>query len=101
MSDPNVIVVLCDQLRAFEVGCYGNGTIRTPHIDRLAAEGVRFDIAISNNPVCMPARSALLTGQYSRTCMGYLSNYTDGGDLPEYPAHSRDWLRDTTLAEAF
>ena len=60
MSDPNVIVVLCDQLRAFEVGCYGNDTIRTPHIDRLAAEGVRFDLAISNNPVCMPARSALL-----------------------------------------
>ena len=56
MSDPNVIVVLCDQLRAFEVGCYGNSTIRTPHIDRLAAEGVRFDLAISNNPVCMPAR---------------------------------------------
>ena len=101
MSDPNVIVVLCDQLRAFEVGCYGNSTIRTPHIDRLAAEGVRFDLAISNNPVCMPARSALLTGQYSRTCMGYLSNYNDGGDLPEYPAQSRDWLRDTTLAEAF
>ena len=101
MSGPNVIVVLCDQLRAFEVGCYGDSTIRTPHIDRLAAEGVRFDLAISNNPVCMPARSAILTSQYSRTCMGYLSNYSDGDCLPEYPAQSRDWLCDTTLAEAF
>jgi len=101
MSGPNVIVVLCDQLRAFEVGCYGNSTIHTPHIDHLAAEGVRFDLAISNNPLCMPARSALLTGQYSRTCMGYLSNYSDGDCLPEYPAQSRDWLCDTTLAEAF
>jgi len=71
MSRPNVIVCLCDQLRAFDVGCYGNDTIRTPHIDRLAKEGVRFDLAVSNNPVCMPARSALLTGQYSRTCMGF------------------------------
>jgi len=35
---PNVVVILCDQLRAHEVGCYGNDVIRTPHIDRLAAE---------------------------------------------------------------
>ena len=101
MSRPNVIVCLCDQLRAFEVGCYGNDIIRTPHIDRLAKEGVRFDLAVSNNPVCMPARSALLTGQYSRTCMGYLTNYSDGSELPEYPADNRDWLRDTTLPEVF
>ena len=38
----NVIVCLCDQLRAFEVGCYGNDIIRTPNIDHLAAESVRF-----------------------------------------------------------
>ena len=63
---PNVIVCLCDQLCAFEVGCYDNEIIRTPHIDRLAREGVRFDLAISNNPVCMSARSALPSGQYSR-----------------------------------
>ncbi len=77
--------------------------LRTPHIDRLAAEGV-FDLAVSNNPICMPARSTLLTGQYSRTCMGYLDNYTDDGTIetiPEYPAQTRDWLRDTTLPEAF
>lgn len=98
---PNIIVCLCDQLRAFEVGCYGNDIIRTPHIDRLAKEGVRFDLAISNNPVCMPARSALLTGQHSRTCMGFLTNYNDDDGLPEYPAQTRDWLRDTTLPEAF
>ena len=92
MSDrPNVIVCLCDQLRAFEVGCYGNEIIRTPHIDCLAREGVRFDLAISNNPVCMPARSALLTGQYSRTCMGYLTNYAAGGELPELPRPDPRW----------
>ncbi len=101
MDRPNVIVCLCDQLRAFEVGCYGNEVIRTPHIDQLAAEGVRFDLAISNNPVCMPARSALLTGQYSRTCMGFLNNHSNAGDLPEYPAERRDWLPDPTIAEVF
>lgn len=101
MDRPNVIVCLCDQLRAFEVGCYGNEVIRTPHIDQLAAEGVRFDLAISNNPVCMPARSALLTGQYSRTCMGFLNNHSNAGDLPEYPAERRDGLPDPTIAEVF
>ena len=101
MDRPNVIVCLCDQLRAFEVGCYGNEVIRTPHIDQLAAEGVRFDVAISNNPVCMPARSTLLTGQYSRTCMGFLNNHSNSGDLPEYPTERRDWLPDPTIAEVF
>ena len=103
---PNVILCTCDQLRAFEVGCYGNEVVRTPHIDRLAREGARFELAVTNNPVCMPARSSLLTGQFSRTCMGRLSNYVQGDDeedwsaIPEYPDQVRTWLRDTTLAEA-
>ena len=54
-----MVVVMCDQLRAFEVGCYGNPVIRTTNIDRLAAQGVRFTHAVSNNPVCMPARPLL------------------------------------------
>jgi choline-sulfatase len=101
---PNVVVCMCDQLRAFEVGCYGNTVIRTPHIDRLAHEGVRFENAVSNNPVCMPARSCLLSGQYSRTCMGSLGNDyqrdTQGqAYLPEYPVEERVQLPDTTLPE--
>jgi arylsulfatase A-like enzyme len=44
----NVIVCLCDQLRAFEVGCYGNDIIRTPNIDHLAAESVRFENPVSS-----------------------------------------------------
>ena len=95
---------MCDQLRAFEVGCYGNPIIRTPHIDQLAHEGVRFETAVTNNPVCMPARSCLLSGQYSRTCMGNLGN-TVARDaqgrvyLPEYPAQQRTQLPGPTLAE--
>jgi len=104
LDKPNVVVIMCDQLRAFEVGCYGNPVIRTPHIDRLAAEGVRFTHAVSNNPVCMPARSCLLSGQYSRTCQGFLGNYSEKlGDgtatLPEYPEAARRFLLDPTLPE--
>lgn len=103
---PNVILCICDQLRAFEVGCYGNDVVRTPHLDHLAEEGVRFEMAASNNPVCMPARSCLLSGQYSRTCMGTLGNYAerraDGSTtMPEYPAAGRPHLPAPTLAEMF
>ena len=65
---------MCDQLRAFEVGCYGNPVIRTPNLDRLAAEGVRFETAVTTFPVCMAARSVLLSGQYNRTCTGGVGN---------------------------
>ena len=42
-AKPNVIICMCDQLRAFEVGCYANQVVRTPHIDALATLGVRFE----------------------------------------------------------
>ncbi len=103
----NVIVCLCDQLRAFEVGCYGNDIIRTPNIDHLAAESVRFETAVSSNPVCMAARSALMSGQHSRTCNGHLANDfvpTDGERWstlePEFPECARGaHLQGTTLPE--
>ncbi|MDH7601159.1 MAG: sulfatase-like hydrolase/transferase [Armatimonadota bacterium] len=89
---PNVVVCLCDQLRAFELGCYGNEVVKTPNIDRLAAEGVRFEIACSNNPVCTPGRSILISGQYSRTCQGTLVNCGE-------PVRERIQLPEPTLAE--
>lgn len=96
MPQPNVILIMTDQLRAFEVGCYGNTTARTPHIDGLAAAGVRFEVALTNNPVCTPARSSLLTGQYGRTCTGELGNVSDDPPCPQ-----RRRLVDSTLADCF
>ena len=95
-KQPHVIVCMCDQLRAFEVGCYGNEVIRTPNIDCLGEEGVRMEIACANNPLCTPSRSALLSGQYSRTCAGTLGNVAG---TP--PARSRVRLTDPTLADVF
>jgi len=73
-TQPNIVIISCDQLRSFEIGCYGNPVIRTPHMDRLAADGVRFEVACSNNPLCTPSRANLLSGQYSRTCNGMTGN---------------------------
>ncbi len=59
---PNVIVIMTDNHGAWTLGCYGNPEIRTPNIDRLAAEGVQFNHAYANNAVCSPTCASFLTG---------------------------------------
>lgn len=59
---PNLVFILTDNQGAWTLGCYGNPDLRTPHIDRLAAEGIRFTRALSSNPVCSPTRATFLTG---------------------------------------
>lgn len=60
---PNIVVVLADDLAIWALGCYGNDEIRTPNIDQLAADGVRFTDFYCTSPVCSPARASLLTGK--------------------------------------
>jgi arylsulfatase A-like enzyme len=60
---PNFIVILADDLGYGDLGCYGSPNIRTPHLDRMAREGVRFT-SLYAQPVCGPSRSALMTGCY-------------------------------------
>jgi arylsulfatase A-like enzyme len=59
---PNLVLILTDNHGAWSLGCYGNPDIRTPHLDRLAREGVLFTRAFANNAVCSPTRASLLTG---------------------------------------
>jgi arylsulfatase A len=61
---PNIIVILCDDMGHGDLGCNGNRAIRTPAIDRLASEGVRFTDFYSSCSVCSPSRYGLLTGRY-------------------------------------
>ncbi|MFT4549293.1 MAG: arylsulfatase A [Verrucomicrobiales bacterium] len=65
-ASPNIIVIFCDDLGYGDLGCYGSTKNRTPHIDKLAADGLRFTDFYSSSPVCTPARSSLLTGCYAR-----------------------------------
>ena len=62
---PNVVFILADDLGYADLGCYGQKKIRTPNIDKLAAEGMRFTQCYSGNPVCAPSRCALMTGYHS------------------------------------
>lgn len=62
-SRPNVLCILTDDQGVWAAGCYGNSEIRTPHIDRIAETGVRFDRFFVATPVCSPSRATLLTGR--------------------------------------
>jgi arylsulfatase A-like enzyme len=59
---PNVLFVICDQLRADHLGFAGNPVVNTPNVDAIAARGTVFERAVVNNPVCMPNRSTIMTG---------------------------------------
>ncbi len=62
---PNVILVLADDVGYADLGCYG-GAAKTPNLDRLAENGLRFTDFHSNGPMCSPTRAALLTGRYQQ-----------------------------------
>jgi arylsulfatase A-like enzyme len=63
---PNIVWIIVDDMSP-NFSCYGEATVRTPHVDRLAAEGTRFSRAFVTAPVCSPCRSALITGCYQTT----------------------------------
>ncbi|MXZ80602.1 MAG: choline-sulfatase [Gammaproteobacteria bacterium] len=68
---PNILIIMADQLTAKALGCYGNDEVLSPNIDRLAESGVRFEHAYASSPLCTPARYAFMTGQNVSRCRGY------------------------------
>jgi len=67
MKKPNVLWICTDQQRLDTLGCYGNPYVNTPSVNALAENGVKFNLAYSQSPVCTPSRAAFLTGRYPRT----------------------------------
>ncbi|KAI4882906.1 hypothetical protein NFI96_019292, partial [Prochilodus magdalenae] len=65
VTKPNFVLIMVDDLGIGDVGCYGNDTIRTPNIDRLALDGVKLTQHIAAAPLCTPSRAAFLTGRYA------------------------------------
>lgn len=86
---PNIIFIMADDLGYHESGCYGQEIIRTPNIDRLAGEGIRFTQFYSGSPVCAPSRCVMLTGLHTGHAyvrdnyeMGGFRDEEEGGQLP-------------------
>lgn len=61
---PNIVFIICDQMRGDAMGCAGDRMARTPHLDRMAEQGIRFRNFFSNSPVCAPSRVSFFTGLY-------------------------------------
>lgn len=80
---PNIVFLISDDQSAADLGCYGNKTVRTPNLDKLAAEGIRFTRAYVASPQCSPSRGALLTGRLPHTT-GSSRLHVDV--LPEFPS---------------
>lgn len=96
-APPNVILILCDNLGYGDLGCYGSQLHRTPHVDRLAAEGLRFTDCYAASGVCTPSRAALLTGCYPRRVNLHVSD--KGGAVLQPVAAKGLHPDELTLAE--
>lgn len=67
-KQPNVILIVADDLGLNDVSCYGNSTVKTPNIDALSKDGVRCTKGYATSPVCAPSRCGILTGRYQQRC---------------------------------
>lgn len=89
VQKPNVIYIYADDMGYGELGCYGQQKIKTPNIDKLAAEGIRFTQHYTGAPVCAPARCMLMTGRHSGHAyirgnyeLGGFEDSNEGGQMP-------------------
>ena len=79
VTRPNIVIVFIDDMGWGDFSCFGNTEARTPNVDRLAAEGIRFEQFYVNSPICSPSRCALTTGQYPQRWRihSFLNNRAD------------------------
>lgn len=78
-APPNIVMVFIDDMGWGDFSCFGNTEAKTPNVDRIAAEGIRFEQFYVNSPICSPSRCALTTGQYPQRwkITSYLNNRAD------------------------
>lgn len=94
---PNIVFILADDLGWHQLGCYGSGFYRTPNLDRLAGEGMRFTDAYAAAPICSPTRASIMTGKYPARL--HLTNYIAGHMEHQKLLPPPDWQKQLPLAE--
>ena len=97
MGEPNILFLMTDQQRWDAMGCSGDW-VRTPNLDRIAGEGVRFTRCITTTPICIPARVTLATGRYPHNHSVWSNvDYTLPPDGPSWMRVVRDCGYRTSL----
>ena len=97
-AQPNIVLVMADQLMPFLTGAYGHPVVQTPNLDRLVARGVRFDSAYTPFPLCAPARAALLTGRYASSIGCFDNAAPFSADVPTIAHHLTNAGYETVLS---
>nr|WP_306266167.1 sulfatase [Pararhizobium sp. IMCC3301] len=82
VKKPNILMIYADQMRYDCMGCSGNPDVKTPHLDRLANQGVMFENAYTSYPLCTPFRASLLTGKYAHQAGLYSNHFPISADQP-------------------
>jgi arylsulfatase A len=94
----NIVLILADDLGWVDVGCYGSTVYRTPNIDRLASQGMRFTDAYANAGLCSPSRAAILTGKHPARL--HITDWIPGHpELPANPLKIPEWRKYLPLSE--
>ena len=88
-NQPNILVIMADQLAPHFCGSYGHPVVKTPHMDRLAARGTRFDAAYCNSPLCAPSRFSFMSGQQISRIAGYDNAAEFPASIPTFAHYLR------------
>ena len=99
---PNILFILADDFGWSQLGCYGSDFYETPHIDRLARQGMKFTDTYAACPVCSPTRASIMTGRYPARL--HLTDFIAGGNYPHEKYSQPEWqkylpLEEVTIAE--
>ena len=89
-ASPNIVIIHCDQLAAWPLGCYGGDEVGTPNIDGLAAEGVVMTNFYANTPVSTPSRGCMMSGLYPNEHGAYKNDMQIRQDIPTFASELRD-----------
>lgn len=84
MQPKNLLFIMSDEHSRRVLGCYGHPMVRTPHLDRLAARGVRFTDAYCNSPICVPSRASFATGRYVHQIRFWDNAFPYDGTIPSW-----------------
>lgn len=94
---PNILLIMSDEHDPAVTGCHGHPCVQTPHLDRLAEDGVTFDAAYCNSPMCVPSRASFLTGRYAHEIGVWDNSDRIRGEFPTFGSYFEAAGYDTLL----